>query len=175
VVAVLKEGGAAVYALTACVALTSFRGAEVQVLIAAIGSGRLTRWGIGALVLLLAHGLVAPRSAWAGCNHLVTSQADRQLGVHQLDELLTGGAPGLIAEGAGRERPVPRPCSGPGCSSSIPRPASTATPSSVGPDQWVALASVLRWIVASPPRLVPDEPAARPAAHQPSIFHPPPA
>jgi hypothetical protein len=140
------------------------------------GSERLLRWGIGALVLLLAHGLGAPRSAWAGCNnHLVTSQSDRQLDFNRLDDLIMGSSL-LPADDAGRPGPrAPRPCSGPGCSSSVPWPASTASPSSAGPDQWVALESVLAPAVASPPRLVPDEPAARPIGYKPSIFHPPPA
>jgi hypothetical protein len=132
-------------------------------------------------VLLLIHGLAAPRSAWAGCNHLVTSQADRRLDFNRLDDLITGSS-ALLADELGQERPgqpgprAPRPCSGPGCSSGGPSlPVSTTSPGSGGPDQWVALESVLAPAVASPPRLVPDEPAARPAGHKPSIFHPPPA
>jgi hypothetical protein len=148
--------------------------------IRSIGFERLMRWGAGALVLLLAHGLGAPRSAWAGCNHLVTSQSDRGLDFNRLDDLITGSS-ALLADDTDRERPgppgprTPRPCSGPGCSSGVPWPASTASPSSGGPDQWIALESILDLAVASPPRLVPDEPAARPAGHKPSIFHPPPA
>lgn len=141
---------------------------EDGVLIRAIGFGRLMRWGAGALMLLLAHGLVAP-SARAGCNdHLVTSQADRRLDFNRLDELITG-------DSADPDR-APRPCSGPGCSGGGPSaPASTASPHSGGPDQWVALAAAVGADVASPPRIAPDDPAARPDGHRPSIFHPPPA
>jgi hypothetical protein len=143
---------------------------------------RLARWGAGALVLLLVHGLAAPRTARAGCNHLVTSQSDRLLGFNRLDALITGGSSAILSDdSSGHDptgRPGPRrpgPCSGPGCSSSIPRPLSTASPSSSGPDQWMALGAVLNRAIVSPPRLVRDEPAVRPAGHKPSIFHPPPA
>jgi len=142
--------------------------------IRSIRLGRLMRWGTGALVLLLAHGLGAPGTARAGCNHLVTSQVDRLLDVNRLDDLITGSSARLDEPGQPGPRP-PRPCSGPGCSSGVPRPPSTASPSSTGPDQWAALDAVVDSDIASPPRLVPDEPAARPAGHKPSIFHPPPA
>ncbi len=139
-----------------------------------IGFGRLMRWGTGALVLLLAHGLGAPAAARAGCNHLVTSQSDRMLDINRFDDLIAGSSARL--NGPGRPTPGrPGPCSGPGCSSRIPRPASTTTPGSSGPDQWATLEAVLGPAVPSPPRLVPDEPAARPAGHKLSIFHPPPA
>ena len=45
--------------------------------------GRLTRWGAVAMLLLLIHGLIAPRSASAGCNHLVSSHTDRLLSLNQ--------------------------------------------------------------------------------------------
>ena len=140
------------------------------------GYQRLTRWGIGALVLLLAHGLGAPGAAQAGCNnHLVTSQSDRQLEVNRLDDLIVGGSTAMPAEGPGRPDPGPsRRCSGPGCSSGVPWPLSTTSPTTGGPDQWVALAAVLHLDITSPPRHLPDEPAARPAGQKPSIFHPPP-
>ena len=138
-----------------------------------IGFERLLRWGTGALVLLLAHGLGTPGAALAGCNHSVTSQSDRRLDFNRLDDLITGGSIDLLAGQPGPGRPGR--CSGPGCSSEVPRPVSTASPSSSGPDQWMALGAVLGLAITSPPRLVPDEPAARPAEHKPSIFHPPPA
>jgi hypothetical protein len=139
-----------------------------------IGFERLMRWGIGALALLLAHGLGAPGAARAGCNHLVTSQSDRLLHFNRLDDLITGSS--AVHAEPGQPGPQrPRPCSGPGCSSRIPQPPSTASPGSSGPDQWATLGDALSSTVASPPRLVPDEPAARPTGHRPSIFHPPPA
>jgi hypothetical protein len=137
---------------------------------------RLARWGTGALVLLLAHGLAAPGAARAGCNHLVTSESDRRLDLHRLGDLITGGPSVILADGPTQPGPQPpRPCSGPGCSSNVPSPLSTTSPSSGGLDHWVALEAVLRLAVTSPLRHLPEEPAARPAGHKPSIFHPPPA
>jgi hypothetical protein len=147
---------------------------EVVAVDKSIGLGRLMRWGTGALVLLLAHGLGAPAAARAGCNHLVTSQSDRLLDINRLDDLIAGSSAPLDGPGQPGPRP-PGPCSGPGCSSSIPRPASTTTPGSGDPDQWAALEAARDSAVLAPPRLVPDEPAARPAGHKLSIFHPPPA
>jgi hypothetical protein len=151
-------------------------GGEVAVVKQAIGCERLMRWGVAALVLLLAHGLSAPGIARAGCNHLVTSQSDRRLDFNQLDDLISGASTAIPADESGQPGPRPsRRCSGPGCSSGVPWPVSTTSPSSGGPDQWVALQAALGPVVTSPPRHLPDEPAACPAGHQPSIFHPPPA
>ena len=141
--------------------------------------GRLARWSTGALLLLLIQCFAAPRSAWAGCNNrLVTSRSERLLAHNRLDERIAVGLSAALEEGPGQDRPdrpAPRRCSGPGCSSGVPWPLSTASPSSGGPDQWLALEAVLNLVVASPPRLVPDEPAAQSAGHKASIFHPPPA
>ena len=62
----------------------------------------------------------------------------------------------------------------PDCSSGVPQPLSTASPSAGGPDQWIALGLPLSWVWPSRPHrgFVPDEPAARPAGHKPSIFLP---
>lgn len=132
---------------------------------------RLARWGIGALVLLLAHGLAASRTARAGCSHLVTTQAERQDDLNQLDGLVTGQDAGPAHQsGPG----VPSPCSGPGCSSGIPQPVPPAPSAPVGPNQWLALSAALQLDDLAPYLLSPDEPGARPRAHRPSIFHPPP-
>ncbi len=130
-------------------------------------------------MLLLIQCFAAPRSAWAGCNnHLVTSKSERLLAYNRLDDLMTGGLSETHSGTPENDRPdwpAPRRCSGPGCSSGVPVPPSTASPSPGGPDQWVALEAARGLISASPPRLVPDESAARPDGHKPSIFHPPPA
>lgn len=140
---------------------------------------RLARWGMGALLLLLMQCFAAPQSARAACtNHLITSRSERLLAYDRLDDLITGDLSATLAEGPRRQqpgRPAPRPCSGPGCKSSVPRPVSTASPSSAGPDQWIALRAVPGPVAASPDPLLPDEPADRPIGHRPSIFHPPPA
>ncbi len=137
---------------------------------------RLARLGTGALVLLLAHGLAAPRTARAGCGHLVTSQSNRELDDNRLDDLITGHSTAMLAGDPGDSGPRgPLPCSGPGCSNGVPRPVPAAPSAPVGPDQWLALGDLLRLGDADPHRLPPDELSARPAGHRPSIFHPPPA
>jgi hypothetical protein len=146
-----------------------------------IGCERLRRWGTGALVLLLVHGLGTARSASAACNHLVTSRSDRLADLDQLDKLMVGDGSATMAEDPapdllnpiGSKRPVP--CSGPGCSRRVPMPAPSAFPESERSDQWVVLNAVLHLRLAAPPCRTVDEPAARPAGEKPSIFHPPPA
>ena len=132
------------------------------------GLRRLMRWGLGALAVLLAHGILAPSTVRAGCNHLVTSQADRQLDLHHLDGLITGAGD--------REAPrPPRPCSGPGCSNSTPRPMPVPSAGSDGPHDWIVAIPALEADAPALPRRIPDPTPARPVGHGPSIFHPPPA
>jgi hypothetical protein len=135
----------------------------------------------GAVISLLAFVLLAPPAVQAGCSHLVVSASDRFLHDNQLDALITGGSSSSIADDLAQD-PLkeqgpkrPTPCSGPGCSSRVPLPVSTASQVLDGSDQWVALSAVVRLAVASPPCRTVDEPAARPAGRKPSIFHPPPA
>ena len=86
---------------------------------------RMARLGTGALVLLMVHGFCAPRSAWAGCNHLVTSR----LAQEQLPSLIEP----LILDLAGHSNPLPvpaapRPCLGGWCSG---QPATPPVPPEV--------------------------------------------
>ena len=103
---------------------------------------RLARWGTGALILLLLHGVVAPSSAQAACNHLVTSRFDRFLDFKQLDALIVGDLSFLVPDEQARDplqQPVPKrrlPCSGPSCTDRVPSPVSTATQGSAGSNQW---------------------------------------
>src|SRR5206468_9847811 len=118
-------------------------------------SERLRQWGTAALVLLLVHGLGAARSAWAGCNHLVVSKSDRLLGFHGLDALMVGGSSSAVSDDQtqdplGEHRSKQRtPCAGPGCSSRVPVPVSTASQGSGGSDQWVVLNAMMHLAVAS--------------------------
>ena len=146
-----------------------------------IGCERLRRWGTGALVLLLVHGLGTARSACAACNHLVTSRSDRLADFSQLDALIVGDGPATIAEGPAQDAGNPLgpqrrgPCSGPGCSSRVPMPAPSAFPDSDRSDQWGVLNAVAHLPLASPPCRTIEEPAGCPGGETPSIFHPPPA
>lgn len=142
---------------------------------------RVTRWGIGAVLLLLFQGLVMPRSAWAGCNRPVSSRADRMLDLKKLDSLITGNSYATHSDEATRDpmtQPGPtRPssCSGPGCSSRVPGPAPVSTPDLDRIDQWGVLARVGITQIRSPLRQRIDEGDARPRVRKPAIFHPPPA
>jgi hypothetical protein len=140
---------------------------------------RLGRWGIGALTLLLFHGLSTPRSAWAGCNHLVSSRSDRLRDFNRLDAFIVYGssvslsAEDPLIEDQGPNRPAP--CSGPGCSSRVPMPVPTVFFDSDRVDQWGNLTSLAIFKSASPRIRMIEEPAGRPSGQKPSIFHPPPA
>ncbi|MFI5461678.1 MAG: hypothetical protein ACHRXM_40350, partial [Isosphaerales bacterium] len=115
---------------------------------------RLGRWGIGALMLLLFHGLGTPRSAWAGCNHLVSSRSGRLLDFNRLDALIASGSSAtLLAEDPLREEQGPKhpaPCSGPGCSSRVPMPVPTSLSDSDRSDQWGNLSTLAILTIASP-------------------------
>jgi len=139
------------------------------------------QWGAGALMVLLVHSLVASRSAWAGCNHLVSSESGRLLDFNRLDAIITGGSASSFSADPAHD-PVqekgpkrPAPCSGPGCSSPAPLPVPTAPQVTGGSDQWVILNAIAPLAVGSPRCRTIDEPAGRPAGLKPSIFHPPPA
>jgi len=139
------------------------------------------QWGAGVLMVLLVHGVVASRSAWAGCNHLISSRFDRLLDLNRLDAIIAGGSFSSLADDPahdpldekGPKRPTP--CSGPGCSSRVPLPVPAASQGPDGSDQWVVMNVVVPLAVVSPRCRMIDEPGARPAGHKPSIFHPPPA
>lgn len=144
-------------------------------------SERLRRWGTGALLLLLVHGLGSARTAWAACNHLVVSKSDRLADFSRLDPLILGEGSATIVDDTAQDPPNrsgpkrPTPCSGPGCSNRVPLPASTAVTDSDRSDQWVVLNRIAPLSLASPPSRTVDEPAARHGCERPSIFHPPPA
>lgn len=148
-----------------------------------VRSERLTRWLAGPLLVVLALGLVVSGSARAGCSHPVTSEFDRRVAAFdRLDDLITGGISAMAMAnvpgqpgGVPTDRPRPRPCDGPGCSGSVPRPgpASSASPVTDGLDQWIALGQALDDASPISTRVVPEPAPARPAGHAPSVFHPP--
>jgi hypothetical protein len=132
---------------------------------------RLARLGTGAFLLLLVHGLCAPSTAWAACNHLVTTQSDPFLNLGRLDALIAGDS-----VKSPLEQPAPArrmPCSGLACSSSVPMPASTVSPEPGGSDQWGTLDILVVLEVTSPPVATTDQPAPRSVGEKTSIFHPP--
>jgi hypothetical protein len=145
-----------------------------------IHSERLMHWAAAALFALSMHSLFAPRTAFAGCNHLVVSKSDRVLNLNRFDLLIIGDS-SLLTVGTFADDPLksqhperPAPCSGPACSSRVPLPAPSASYSPDGSDQWVFQNAVLAVATASPPCGTIDELAAHAAAEGFSIFRPPP-
>ncbi len=138
--------------------------------------GQLMRWVTGALMLLLVQGVGAPRSAWAGCNHLVSSRSDAFLKFDQLDELIQGHSIASSSDDLAQGSRVPkrnRPCSGMSCSGRVPMPVSTASQGFEGFDQWGALATVADVLSPSLSARPADEPGPRAKGQATSIFHPP--
>ena len=132
---------------------------------------RLARLGTGAFLLLLAHGLYAPGSAWATCNHHVTVRSDPSFNLARLDALIVGDS--LKSP---LEQPAPArrmPCSGLSCSSQVPTPASTISSEPDGSDQWGTLGVLVVLEVTSPPVTTNDQPIPCSAGEKTSIFHPP--
>jgi hypothetical protein len=132
---------------------------------------RLARLGTGALVLLLVHGFSAPRSAWAGCNHLVTSRIAQ--------EQLSSRIGPLLLDLAGHSNPLPvpeapRPCMGGWCSG---QPATPPVPPEVfGHGQLESLA----WCTLFPgldsaasSSLSSETNSLRPVREGNDVFHPP--
>jgi hypothetical protein len=110
---------------------------------------RLVRVSFGAFLVLLMQGALAPSAVWAGCNHLVGSDATAPSVIAHLDELITGGPiqsiDGHPADGLpGRRSPkVPLPCSGPSCSNRLPAPPAPVVSSIDGLDHWGLLCDSL--------------------------------
>ena len=130
-------------------------------------------------MLLLAGLLIAPSSASAGCNHLVSSSMDPLVKLEQLDALILG-RPSLALGSDGGQSPLEKPegprrspCSGLSCSNSVPMPVSSITPVPDGRDRWGALGIVVEVDNTSVYRTTADGPTPSPAGDNSSIFHPP--
>ena len=103
---------------------------------------RLARLATGALLLLVASGFGAPRSASAGCSHPLGSQSEPLLELYRLDAIFMAGSSSDSRDEVSRsplESPARRsPCSGLSCSSRDPLPISTASPGLESSQQWGA-------------------------------------
>ncbi len=141
-----------------------------------IRSWQLMRWATEALVLLLVHALGASHSAWAGCNHRVSSRSDAFVKFDQLDGLIQGNSIAPSSDDPARSSQGPnrnRPCSGMSCSGRVPLPLSTAPQGPEGADQWGALATAAVVLSGAPSAHPSDEPGRRASGQAASIFHPP--
>ncbi len=132
---------------------------------------RLTQPGSAALVLLMLLCASAPRTASAGCDHLVQSRLDRIHQINNLDELVIG-----TLSHSPFDRSLPgrsSPCSGLSCSSRFPLPVSTASIATDGSQQWGALDVPIAAEPKSAARRAADESLPPSSAEKSSIFHPP--
>jgi hypothetical protein len=132
---------------------------------------RMARLGTGALLLLLVHGFYAPRSALAGCNHLVTSR----IAQGQLPSWIEP----LILDLAGQPNQPsvptsPRPCLGRWCSG---QPATPPIPPEVFDhgqlDSWAWCSSIPGSDSAASAFLSSETNAFRPVQAGNEVFHPP--
>jgi hypothetical protein len=131
---------------------------------------RLVRLGTGALLLLLVHGFAAPGSAWAACNHLVTSRTD--------PGRLSSRIEPLILDLTGRSQPLPipplpRPCSGTWCSG---QPAAPSVPAGVLDgrlDSWAWCTEIPCLASTGSSFLSVETTALRPLQTGSAVFHPP--
>jgi hypothetical protein len=132
---------------------------------------RMARLGIGALVLLMVHGFCAPRSALAGCNHLVTSR----LAQEQFPSLIEP----LILDLAGHSNPLPvpappRPCLGGWCSG---QPATPPVPPEVVDhgqlDSWAWYRSIPGLDSVASSFVSAATNSLRPVRQGNEVFHPP--
>lgn len=134
---------------------------------------------IGAVLLLLVQGLLAPRPAWAGCNHLVHSNIQKHAAWVNLDALITGSATMAIETApainpATRPKPSgPAPCSGASCSGRVPLPVAASVVGAVDLLQWGLLSNSFD-LLPSPGRTEwADESLPGLTGNPARVYHPP--
>jgi hypothetical protein len=123
----------------------------------------------GAVVLLLASGLLAPSSVEGSCSHLVTSRTDPGR-LSQIESLVHD----LAGESAGIPNPLPpRPCSGALCTG---QPAVPAVPAGFFDgriDTWAWHASVPVLALIGDSFLFAETNELQPIRQSLDVFHPP--
>jgi hypothetical protein len=127
-------------------------------------------------MLLLVHGFCTPRSALAGCNHLVVSKSDQLLDFNRLDPLVADGSAAPVSDDPllGKRAPErPAPCSGPGCSKRVPISVPTTIPVPDDTHQWGTLGVPVILPAASPLDRMTDEPSPDSSRQEAAVFHPP--
>jgi hypothetical protein len=140
---------------------------------------RLARFGAGALMVLMVHGVCAPTAARADCSHRAGLPSAAISSLYGLDELIVTGNSSVSEDGWAlslHDWPVPRPrvpCSGLSCSSRVPLPVSTASTGHDRSDQWGTLEVPVVCDESSPPTGSFDGPAPWSVGQNSFIFHPP--
>jgi hypothetical protein len=140
---------------------------------------RMARPGSAAPVLLMLLWVSAPRTAAAGCDHLVQSRLDPFHEINRLDELVIAGM-SASPDGFSRspfDRSLPgrsSPCSGLSCSSRFPLPVSTASIATGRSQQWGRLGVPIVVESKSKSRdTTRDESRPSSSGEKSSVFHPP--
>ncbi len=142
-------------------------------------SRQRVRLVIGAALLLLIQGLLAPRPSWAGCNNLVHSNGHKLGPSGNLAALIIGRVSREIEnEAAGdlasRSRPSrPLPCSGPSCSGRVQLPVSTSVVCAVDLVEWAVLSNSLDLVPSPGSTEWADESLADLTGTPSRVFHPP--
>jgi hypothetical protein len=139
---------------------------------------RMARPGSAALVLLMLLCVSAPRTASAGCDHLIQSRLDPFYDINQLDGLVIAGtfADPDGFSGSPFDRSMPgrsSRCSGLSCSSRFPLPVSTASIAADGSPQWGTLGVPFVVESTSPSRGTRNESRPLTSGEKSSVFHPP--
>lgn len=140
------------------------------------------QWGwlrIGAF-LLLSHLLFLAPSASAGCRHPGAFHPERWSIAFRLETVLDDDAFATVPDPSAVEAPKgeapqsPSRCSGPGCSSRDPEPASSAVSDTDLHNRWGDLDELAFTPCTSSWSRRLEAPKVRPIGGKPSIFHPPP-
>jgi hypothetical protein len=140
---------------------------------------RFVRLGTEALMVLMAHGLCAPASAWASCGHSVNSPSALISSLYNFDELIMTGTLSVSEDGlaqTSRNRSLPGhgvPCSGLSCSGRVPLPVPTASLVHERSDQWGTLGAPVVLDNSSRPAKTKNGPLPHSGRQSSYIFHPP--
>jgi hypothetical protein len=134
---------------------------------------------IGAVLLLLIQGPLAPRLAWAGCNDLAHSNTQKHGAWVHLDALVTGWTSTEIdSSPAGDLATLPKPsrplpCSGPSCSGRVPLPVSASVAGAMDLLQWGLLSDAFDLVPSTGRTEWVDESLPDLTGNPARVFHPP--
>ena len=135
---------------------------------------RLAQVWTGAALVLLALGVLVPRSAEASCSHLAISAAQRSLVGSDLGVIDRVELVGNFAENAPLEAPSEhKPCSGAFCSGQPGVPLSTVISDTPPSDSWAIVVAPQYVLLPDGNIIQHDDDEIRPIHEGAAIFHPP--